>query len=67
MDDMIVKSKQSESHASQLEKVFAVFGKNNMRLNLNKCAFEVKSRKFLGYMISHQGIEANPEKVQAVI
>ncbi|XP_052189925.1 uncharacterized protein LOC127799739 [Diospyros lotus] len=67
VDDMIVKSKQGESHARQLEKVFTVFRKNNMRLNPDKCAFGVKSEKFLGYMITHRGIEANPEKVQAVI
>ena len=38
-----------------------------MYLNLDKCTFGVKSGKFLGYMITHKGIEANPEKVQAVI
>ena len=43
VDDMIVKSKQGELHAGQLEKVFAVFRKNNMRLNPDKCAFGVKS------------------------
>ncbi|XP_052209212.1 uncharacterized protein LOC127812729 [Diospyros lotus] len=67
VDDMIVKSRQGESHASQLEKVFAIFRKNNMRLNPDKCTFGVKSGKFLGYMITHRGIEANLEKVQAVI
>ena len=67
VDDMIVKSKQGESHAGQLEKVLAVFRRNNMRLNPDKCAFGVKSEKFMGYMITHRGIEANLEKVQAVI
>ncbi|XP_052189984.1 uncharacterized protein LOC127799805 [Diospyros lotus] len=67
VDDMIVKSRQGESHSSQLEKVFAIFRKNNMRLNPDKCTFGVKSGKFLGYMITHRGIEANPEKVQVVI
>jgi len=67
VDDMIVKRKQGESHARQLEKVFAVFRKNNMGLNPNKCAFGVKSGMFLGYLITHRGIEASLEKVQAVI
>ena len=53
MDDMIVKSKHGERHAKKLEKVFAVFWENGMRLNPNKCAFEVKSGKFLGHMITH--------------
>jgi hypothetical protein len=38
-----------------------------MKLNLAKCAFGVSSGKFLGYMVSNRGIEANPEKIQAVL
>ena len=38
-----------------------------MHLNPDKCAFGVKSEKFLGYMITHRGIEANLEKVQVII
>ena len=38
-----------------------------MRLNPNKCVFGVASGKFLGFMVSQRGIEANPEKVRAII
>ena len=38
-----------------------------MKQNPAKCAFEVSSRKFLGYMVSSRGIEANPEKIQAIL
>ena len=38
-----------------------------MRLNPTKCAFGVQSEKFLGYMITQRGIEANPEKIQAIL
>jgi hypothetical protein len=38
-----------------------------MKLNPTKCAFSVSSRKFLGYMVSSRGIEANPEKIRAVL
>ncbi|KAM2481839.1 hypothetical protein PS1_005304 [Malus domestica] len=38
-----------------------------MRLNPNKCAFGVGSGKFLGFMISQRGIEANPEKIKAIL
>jgi len=38
-----------------------------MRLNLAKCVFRVSSGKFLGFMVSQQGIEANPEKVKAIL
>ena len=38
-----------------------------MRLNPNKCAFGVSSGKFLGFMVSHRGIEANPGKILAIL
>ena len=38
-----------------------------MKLNPGKCVFGVASGKFLGFMVSQRGIEANPEKVQVII
>jgi len=38
-----------------------------MKLNPAKCTFGVSSNKFLRFMVSHRGIEANPEKVRAVL
>ena len=38
-----------------------------MKLNPNKCAFEVSSGKFLSFMVSHRGIEANPNKIQTIL
>ena len=38
-----------------------------MKLNPSKCFFGVASGKFLGFMVSQRGIEANSEKVQAII
>ena len=38
-----------------------------MKLNLVKCIFGVSSGKFLGFMVSQRGIEANPEKVRAIL
>ena len=38
-----------------------------MKLNPKKCAFGVSSRKFLGFMVSQRGIEANPDKIQAIL
>ena len=66
VDDMIVKSKQGVSHVNQLVKVFENLRKYSMKLNPNKCTFGVKSGKFLGYMITNRGIEANPEKLLAI-
>ena len=38
-----------------------------MKLNPSKWAFGVSSRKFLGFMVSQRGIEANPDKMQAIL
>ena len=38
-----------------------------MKLHPSKCAFEVSSGKFLGFMVLHKGIEANPNKIQAIL
>ena len=38
-----------------------------MRLNPAKCAFGVAAGKFLGFMVHERGIEANPEKIKAIL
>ena len=43
------------------------YGRYNMKLNLSKCAFGVLSGKFLGFMVSQRGIEANLDKIQAIL
>ncbi|XP_074374091.1 uncharacterized protein LOC141714471 [Apium graveolens] len=66
MDDMIVKS-LFRDHAEDLKECFKTLRKNNTRITPNKCTFRVSSGKFLRYMVSARGIEANPEKIEAVI
>ncbi|RVW33912.1 Transposon Ty3-G Gag-Pol polyprotein [Vitis vinifera] len=41
--------------------------KFRLRLNPKKCTFGVTSRKLLGYMVSKRGIEANPDKIKAIL
>ena len=67
IDDVIVKSMSKESHATDLEKVFKILKTFNMKMNPDKCTFGVTGGKFLGCMVSSKGIEANQEKVQAII
>ncbi|KAI5322547.1 hypothetical protein L3X38_031619 [Prunus dulcis] len=67
VDDMLVKSRTAEEHLHNLSIMFGILKDYRMRLNPMKCAFGVSSGKFLGFMISHRGIEANPEKIKAII
>ncbi|XP_019447232.1 PREDICTED: uncharacterized protein LOC109350451 [Lupinus angustifolius] len=67
MDDMIAKSLLGEDHVSILESIFQQFRKYNMRLNPEKCTFGVEADKFLSFLLTSRGIEANPFKCQAII
>nr|KYP71502.1 Transposon Ty3-I Gag-Pol polyprotein [Cajanus cajan] len=67
LDDMVVKTTLAEAHAADLAEVFSLIRKHNMRLNPEKCVFSVQGGKFLGFMITSRGIEANPEKCKAII
>ncbi|XP_022842043.1 uncharacterized protein LOC111365738 [Olea europaea var. sylvestris] len=66
VDNMVVKSKKVEEYIFDLEEVFVTLRKYKMKLNPEKCVFSVASGKFLGFMITHRGIEANPDKIQAL-
>ncbi|CAA0820110.1 Unknown protein, partial [Striga hermonthica] len=66
-DDMLVKSEQASHHIAHLSEVFDILREYSMVLNPKKCTFGVGSGKFLGYMVSHRGIEANPIKIQAIL
>ena len=50
-----------------LQETFDSLKRYNMKLNLSKCAFKVSSGKFLGFMVSQRGIEANLDKIQAIL
>ena len=67
MDDMLVKCVDEEKHLEDLQETFETLKRYKMKLNPSKCAFGVSLRKFLGFMISQRGIEANPDKIQAIL
>lgn len=67
VDDMVIKSRSEGHLISDIVETFDTLRKANMKLNPNKCTFGVKAGQFLGYMITTEGIQANPEKVQAII
>ncbi|KAL0389173.1 UNVERIFIED_CONTAM: Transposon Ty3-G Gag-Pol polyprotein [Sesamum calycinum] len=63
IDDMLVKSEKEQDHIKDLEECFQILTTFGMKLNPAKCTFGVRGGRFLGYMISERGIEANPEKI----
>ena len=66
IDDMVVKSKIVSDHVGNFTNIFKIMRGHQLRLNASKCSFRVGSGKFLGYMVTHRGIEVNPNQVKAI-
>jgi hypothetical protein len=67
VDDIVVKSVQRRDHISDLAEIFANLRAANLRLNPDKCVFGIHKGKVLGCLVSTKGIEANPDKIKALI
>ena len=63
---MVVKSKGESKHVDDLGSIFEILRKHELRLNASKCSFGIGSGKFLGYMITHCGIEVDPNQIRAI-
>ena len=66
IDDMVVKSNLVSEHVMNLTNIFKILREYKLRLNASKCSFGVGSGKFLGYMVTHRGIEINPDQIKAI-
>jgi hypothetical protein len=64
---VVIKTENSENFIEDLQLVFNSLRRYRWKLNLEKCVFEVPAGKLLGFIVSHRGIEANPEKVEAIM
>ncbi|XP_075473962.1 uncharacterized protein LOC142505021 [Primulina tabacum] len=66
VDDIMVKSRDSTQLIPDLVETFSTLRSYGLKLNPQKCFFGVRGGKFLGYMVTERGIEANPEKFRAI-
>ncbi|KAF8081582.1 hypothetical protein N665_0877s0001 [Sinapis alba] len=67
IEDMLVKSLIEKDHIQYLSEFFETLNKYGMKLNPAKCTFGVTSGEFLGYILTQQGIKANPKQISAVL
>ena len=63
IDDMIVKMKITSDHLIELREIFDKLRFYNMKLNPQKSVFGTISMKFLGFLVSRRGVEANLKKI----
>jgi hypothetical protein len=67
VDDIVVATKIKEDHLSDLVETLANMREARLRLNQEKCIFRVHQGKIPSYLVSHRGIETNPNKIQAIM
>jgi hypothetical protein len=67
VDDVVIKTENSENFIEDLQLVFNSLRRYRWKLNPEKCVFGVPAGKLLGFIVSHRGIEANPDKIEAIM
>jgi hypothetical protein len=67
IDDVVITTRKEESLISDLQEIFYNLNRYKLKLKPTKCSFGVSTGQLLGYLVSAGGIEANPEKIQAIL
>ena len=66
MDDIIIYSKDKESHMKRLEEVLKRLDNANIKIKLNKCQFFTKQVRFLGYKITQEGMTMDHDRIKSI-
>ena len=66
LDDIIIFSKNPDDHITRLEGVFEKLAKAGLKLKPSKCEFFHSSLKYLGHIVSKDGIATDPRKIEAI-
>jgi hypothetical protein len=67
VDDVVITTRKKESLISDLAETFDNLNRYKLKLNPTKYSFGVSVGQLLGFLVSAKGIEANPEKIQAIL
>lgn len=66
IDDVVVFSSSFEEHLSRLGQVFDRLDQYGLKLNPKKCQFFRTKLKYLGYIVSEEGVQTDPDKISKV-
>lgn len=66
-DDILMYNKNKEDHLSHLRQVLRVLREEKLYINMKKCSFLTSSVIFLGFVVSAQGVKADPEKITTIL
>jgi hypothetical protein len=64
---VVITTRKEESLISDLAETFDNLNRYKLKLNPTKYSFGVSAGQLLGFLVSASGIEANPEKIQAIL
>ena len=67
LDDILIYSKTIEQHIEDVKRVLICLAQVSLYLEPEKCEFHQKKVQFLGYIITTEGVKADPEKIQAIL
>ena len=67
IDDILVYSKDRESHDTHLRVVLEILRKEQLYAKLSKCEFWLTEVSFLGHIVSKEGIRVDPKKIEVVV
>jgi hypothetical protein len=67
IDDVVITMRKEDSLINDLKETFDNLDRYKLKLNPTKCSFGVSAGQLLGFLVSARGIEANPEKIQAIL
>lgn len=66
LDDVIIFSRSIEEHFDRLKLIFDRFRRFGLKLSPKKCHFLMKKVKYIGHIISEEGVQADPDKIEKV-
>jgi hypothetical protein len=64
---VVITIRKEESLISDLKETFDNLNRYKLKLNPTKCSFGMSAGQLLGFLVPARGIEANPEKIQAIL
>jgi hypothetical protein len=66
LDDVLIYSENELEHEEHVKKVLQRLHDAGLQANIKKCEFHVKRTKYLGFIVTTDGIEIDPEKVSVI-
>ena len=67
LDDILIWGNQQQEHETNVRQILQCLRDAGLYLNAGKCEFSVTETRYLGYIVSPEGIKMDPRKVEAMI